>query len=174
VVESGPPKKHEEISRVVALLVEELSVELGLDVLSAGSTTFKREDPDRGFEPDECFYFGDSAGRVRGMDDVDLDAGHPPPDLVFEADLTSPSLRKLPIYARLGVGEVWRYVGGRAEILVLSCGGYESMAHSRAVPLLTGEDLARFVEEGLKQERPEWGRGVREWARSRVNRPEGD
>jgi hypothetical protein len=29
----------------------------------AGSTTFKREDLERGFEPDECFHFGNAAGR---------------------------------------------------------------------------------------------------------------
>ena len=90
-----------------------------MDVLAAGSTTFKREDLQRGFEPDECFSFGDAAGRVRVMDDVDLDAGDPPPDLVVEADLTSSSLNKLPIYARLRVAEVWRYAGGRPDILGL-------------------------------------------------------
>ena len=52
----SPSKGHESVSRVVALLVEELAVELDLDVESAGSTTFKREDITRGFEPDECFY----------------------------------------------------------------------------------------------------------------------
>ena len=160
----SPSKKHETISRAVALLVELLAAEVGLDVESSGSTTFKREDLGRGFEPDECFYFDDAAGRVRGMDDIDLDAGDPPPDLVFEADLTSSSLRKLPIYARLGVGEVWRYDGGRMEILELRDEGYERMDRSRALPSLTSGDLARLIEEGLTKERPEWVREVRRWA----------
>ncbi len=93
-----------------------------MDVLAAGSTTFRRADLGRGFEPDECFYFGDAARRVRGMDDIDLDADDPPPDLVVEADLTSSSLDKLPIYARLGIVEVWCYAGGQVEILILSAG----------------------------------------------------
>ncbi|CAA9449511.1 Flavodoxin reductases (ferredoxin-NADPH reductases) family 1 [uncultured Rubrobacteraceae bacterium] len=171
-----PSKKHETISRVVALLVELVATEEGLDVESSGSTTFKREDLGRGFEPDECFYFGDSAGRVRGMDDIDLDAGDPPPELVVEADLTSSSLDKLPIYARLGVAEVWRYASGRPEILVLSGEGYERTTHSRALSFLRDEDLGRFVEEGLRKERPEWVREVRRWTRSRGFRtgPEGE
>ncbi len=102
----SPSKKHEEISDIMESLVEELVMELEIDVLAAGSTTFKREDLERGFEPDECFYFADAAGRVRAMDDIDLYAGDPPPDLVVEADLTSSSLDKLPIYAKLGVAEV--------------------------------------------------------------------
>lgn len=157
----SPSKKHEEISDLMESLVKELTMESGIDVLAAGSTTFKREDLERGFEPDECFYFGDAAGRVRAMDDLDLDAGDPPPDLVVEADLTSSSLNKLPIYARLGVAEVWRYAGGRPDILGLRGGSYERVAQSRFLPPLTGEDLVRFVEEGLRRERPGWVREVR-------------
>jgi Uma2 family endonuclease len=160
----SPSKKHEVVSRVIALLIEELAVELGIDVLAAGSTTFRREDLERGFEPDECFYFGYTAGSVRAMDDLDLDAGDLPPDLVVEADLTSSSLDKLPIYAKLGVAEVWRYAGGRPQILGLHGESYELMAQSRALPPLTGEDLARFVEEGLTKGRPEWVLRVRRWA----------
>jgi Uma2 family endonuclease len=162
----SPSKKHETISRTGALLVELLAAEVGLDVESSGSTTFKREDLERGFEPDECFYFGDAVERVRGKDDVDLDAGDPPPDLVFEADLTSSSLRKLPIYARLGVPEVWRYAGGQAEILGLIGEDYQRMSQSGTLPSLTSEEFARFVLEGLTKGRPEWVREVRRWARN--------
>jgi Uma2 family endonuclease len=83
----------------------------------------------------------------------------PPPDLVVEADLTSSSLDKLTIYASLGVAEVWRYAGGRPDILGLRGEVYERMAQSRFLPPLTSEDLIRFVEEGLRRERPEWVRG---------------
>lgn len=54
----SPSKGYEPVSRVVALLVEELAVELDIDVESAGSTTFKREDRARGFDL--------RAGRRRG------------------------------------------------------------------------------------------------------------
>jgi Uma2 family endonuclease len=42
-----------------------------------------------------------------------------PPDLIVEIDLTSFSLNKFPIYARLGVPEVWRYDGERVATFEL-------------------------------------------------------
>jgi Uma2 family endonuclease len=131
----SPSKSHESDSRVVALLVEELAVELDIDVESAGSTTFKREDFTRGFEPDECFY-SQNIERVRGKKDIDLDAGDPPPDLVFEVDLTNASLDKLPIFAQIGVAEVWRYAGGQIEMFGLQGEElrYEVLAESTVLP----------------------------------------
>ena len=85
----SPSKEHETVARVVALLVEELAVEWDLDVESVGSTTFKRENLARGFKPDECSYFT-NIEVVRGNRDVNLlNAGDPPPDLIFEADVTN-------------------------------------------------------------------------------------
>lgn len=118
----SPSAEHDRVSRVVALFVEELAVEMNLDVDRVGSMTYKRGDFSRGFEPGESFYFSGNAQSVRGKSDIDLDAGaldagDLPPDLVSEADATNSILNKLPIYARLGVKEVWRYAGGGMAIL---------------------------------------------------------
>ena len=113
----SPSAEHDVTSRIFAVLVELLAEEADTDIENAGSTTYKREDLARGFEPDECFYFGGNAARVRELvrdkGNIEFDAGDPPPDLVLEVDITSPSLNKLPIYARLGVTEVWRHDGER-------------------------------------------------------------
>ncbi|CAN5523517.1 MAG: Uma2 family endonuclease [Actinomycetota bacterium] len=159
----SPSKRHETMSRVAALVVEILVVELDLDVETVGSTTFKREDLDRGFEPDESFYFNENIELVRGREKIDLDAGDPPPDLVVEVDVTNPSLDKLGIYARLGVSEVWRFAGGNAEIFVLRDETYEAADASLVFPLLSRETLFRFVERGLEMRRPAWAREVRGW-----------
>ncbi|MBA2694011.1 MAG: Uma2 family endonuclease [Rubrobacter sp.] len=159
----SPSKRHEEIGYVVGDLVGLLAMELDLDLLGAGSTTFKREDLDRGFEPDECFYFGENIELVRGKENINLDAGDPPPNLVVEVDITNPSLDKLPIYARLGVAEVWRFPGGKAEIFALRGEEYVAADASLAFPSLSRETLARFVERGLTMKRPAWAREVREW-----------
>jgi Uma2 family endonuclease len=145
----SPSKGHESLSRVVALLVEELAVELDVDVESAGSTTFKREDLTRGFEPDECFYFR-NIERVRGKEDIDLDADDPPPDLVFEVDITNPSLDKLPIFAQVGVAEVWRYAGGQMEMFGLRGEElrYEALVESTVLPPLTSDVRARALRRG--------------------------
>ena len=88
---------------------------------------------------------------IRGKGRIDLTVD-PPPDLVIEVDITSPSLDRLPIYARLGVPEVWRYDGP---------------ARSAALRPLTSEILSRFVEESKTLEHRDWTRKVREWARER-------
>ena len=163
----SPSRRHETLGEIIALLVELLAVEMDIDLESAGSTTFKREDLLRGFEPDKCFYFSENIEIVRGKAHLDLDAGDPPPDFVVEIDITSPSLDKLPIYARLGVREVWRYSGGGFVILGLQDEGegYAESAGSRFLPALTRAYLERFVEDGLRTRRPAWIRSVREWAR---------
>lgn len=167
----SPPFEHDRISRIVALLVELVAAEIGLDLESAGSTTFKSGAFKQGFEPNECFYFSRNAEGVRGKKNIDLDAGDPPPDLVVEVDLTNPSLNKLPIYAHLSVAEVWRLPGGKPEILLpaSSGAGYEASERSCVLPLLTNEALSRLVEEGLTSKRPDWVCRVREWARQKLD-----
>lgn len=166
----SPSIEHEEIGHFLMSVVYELVVEWEINARFAGQTTYRRVDTNGGFEPDASFYLHGNAKRVRGKADIDLDAGDPLPDLVVEVDRTSPSLDKLPIYARLGVPEVWRYVvGGRSEILrlrgVAGVAGYELIHESRVLSPLTGEVLARFVEGGRKKEPAVWAREVREWAR---------
>ena len=93
---------------------------------------------------------------------------------MVEVDITGPSLDKLPIYARLGVREVWRYAGGRMEVLELRGEeGYEATSESGVLPPLTNDVLTRFVEEGLTSRRPDWVRKVRAWARDRDSRSDG-
>ncbi len=95
----SPLPEHERYNRTIAALVESVAEELGLDGENLGSTTFKREDLERGFEPDSCFYIQHEAA-VRGKSALDLRVD-PPPDLVIAIDITHPSLDKFPIYAAL-------------------------------------------------------------------------
>lgn len=159
-------ERHERPNRLMALLVEVLTEEMDLDLDSLGSTTFKREDLQRGFEPDSCFYI-QNEGRVRGKTEIDPYAD-PPPDLVIEVGITSPSLPRFPIYARFGVPEVWRYDGERAVIYGLRGTEYVELSESIALPILMGADLTGFVVDGLATRRRTWMRKVREWARSRI------
>ncbi len=156
--------RHERPNRLIAQLVEVVAEEMDLDLENLGSTTFKREDLQRGFEPDSCFYVQNEE-RVRGKDELDSNVD-PPPDLVIEVDITSPSLNRFPIYAHFGVPEVWRYDGERVLIYKLQDDEYGGIAGSIAFPRLTSAILTRFVEEGLKMRRRVWMRNVRDWARS--------
>ncbi len=162
----SPYIEHESLSRITGTLVGEIAIEMDTDIFDAGSTTYKREDLEGGFEPDGAFYFAENIQRVRGKKKLDLDAGDPVPDIVIEVDITSFSLNKLPIYARLGVPEVWRHDGDRISILTLRGAEYTEVSESAFLPSVTGEILTKFVAEGLAMERPAWARKVREWVGS--------
>jgi Uma2 family endonuclease len=161
----SPSSEHERYNRTIAQIVEELAVELDVNVDSLGSTTFRHEDIDRGFEPDSCFYI-QNAPRVRGKKRIDL-AVDPPPDLVIEIDITSPSLAKMPILAQVGVPEVWRYDGKRLSIYEIAGGEYVSREKSVAFPTVSTADVTAFIKESEILERPAWVRKLRRWASER-------
>lgn len=159
----APSPEHEASTDLLALLVNVLAEELNVDVHGLGSTTFRRADLKRGFEPDTCFYV-QNAERVRGKKRLDL-TRDPPPDLVIEVDLTSFSLNKLPLYAAVGVPEVWRHDGQTVTILRLAGSKYRKQQKSAIFPGVTGAQIARFVEEGQTTRRLDWLRRVRAWVR---------
>jgi Uma2 family endonuclease len=155
--------KHERPNRTLALLVEILAEELNMDIQRLGSTTFTREDLNKGFEPDSCFYL-QNEGRIRGKEEIDLTVD-PPPDLVIEIDITSPSLNKFPIYAQLGVPEVWRYDGHQVQMFVLANGQYANIEQSAVFPPLSNAVVTQFLEESTKLRSTAWLRRVRAWVR---------
>src|SRR5262245_28175371 len=153
--------KHEAVKHVLTLLVEVLAEELNIDVYGLGSTTFRRADLERGFEPDACFYIQQEA-LARGKDEIELTVD-PPPDLIIEIDITSPSLNKFPVFAALGIPEVWRYDGARVSCLRLEGDEYIERAESVVLPRVTGKILTEFVEQDKQLKRTIWLRRVREW-----------
>ena len=159
----SPSTEQEEHNRTIALLVEIFAVEAGLDVRNVGSMTFRREDLERGFEPDSCFYVQREA-RVSGKAQIDLSVD-PPPDLVIEVDTTGPSLNKLPIYAQIGVPEVWRL-----EILRLESTEYAAVTTSTTLPPPTSPVLSDLVEKSKTTKRRPWIREVREWAQGNAGK----
>lgn len=160
----SPSTPHEEDNRTLALLVELVAIELAIDVRNVGSMTFKRADLEQGVEPDSCFYI-QSEPKVRGRRQIDP-AADPPPDLVIEIDVTRRSLDKLPIYARIGVPEVWRIKDGRVAIHLLQGGVYRASTVSSALPILTRDVLNRFLTQSRSLKRSAWVRTLHEWIRS--------
>src|SRR5256885_179871 len=98
---------HENLGCFLGKLVLALTLELGLPLANAGSTTFVRRKMKRGLEPDQCFYIA-HAPEVRGKTKIRL-AIDPPPDLAIEIDVTSSSVDRMGIYAKLRVPEIWRW-----------------------------------------------------------------
>ena len=159
----SPTPRHEKVNRAIEILVSTLAAEMQIEVASLGSTTFKREDIERGFEPDSCFYFKNEI-QIRGKEELDLTVD-PPPDLVFEVDITSSSIDKESLFARFGVPELWRYDGQTIQILILVTDSYQLSSQSTVLPCLTAEVLTNFVAEYLSLSRIQWMKKLRDWAR---------
>jgi Uma2 family endonuclease len=158
-----PSARHEKPNRTLASLVEVLAEEMAFNIESLGSTTLKRPDLLKGFEPDSCFYI-QHAEAIRDNEEIDLTVD-PPPDLVIEIDITSPSLDKFPLYAAVGVPEVWRYDGAHVTMYRLTGERYIEVTHSVVFPLLTTEHATSFLEERKQVPSTVWLRAVRAWTR---------
>lgn len=155
--------RHEKRIRDIESLVAILALETGLAVETAGETTYRRPDLEKGFEPDASFYIQNEA-RIRGTEQIDL-RRDPPPDLVVEVDVTNTSLPKLPLYAAIGIPELWRHDGARLDILTLEGDRYVSAAESQAFPGVSARALTDLLHERGDTPRTPWLRRVRAWAR---------
>lgn len=160
-----PSMPHDEDARTIAQFVGIATAILGIPIRSVGSTTFRRRDLGRGFEPDESFYI-QSEPLIRGKREVDLSVD-PPPDLVLEMEMSRSAIDKLALFAAMGIPEVWRSEGERIIFHILVGGAYRESATSLALPMLTSDVLARFLEQSQTLPSPEWFRAVSEWAQAR-------
>ncbi len=158
-----PLPEHEYYKKSFSIAIEDIALELDLKYESYGSTTWKQQSRMAGLEPDDCFYFQNEAA-IRGKLDLDLNQD-PPPDLALEIDVTSKSLNRFPIYARLGVPEVWCYDSGELKIYLLQNGEYIESETSLVFPSLPIRELPRLIEENRTEGRRAMRKAVREWAR---------
>jgi Uma2 family endonuclease len=154
--------EHERPSERIADLAKVLADVMDLEVEALGSTTFKRQELERGFEPDSCFYV-ENFERVRGKDRIDLTVD-PPPDLVVEVDIASPSISKLPMFAEFGVPEVWRFDGERSSMLRLRGGGYEEVVTSEVFRGALAQSISQLLAQGKSLGGTGWLRLARAWA----------
>jgi Uma2 family endonuclease len=155
---------HERYKERLGRAVETVGEEFGVPMILGGSTTFKRQDVDRGLEPDKCYYLTnrDRVGPLRHLD-LTVD---PPPDLAIEVEITTSALNRLGIYAKLGIPEVWRYDGEALIVLLLQPDGtYASSPTSAAFPFLPLAEVARFVSAGDFDDDLRWAREFRAWVR---------
>ncbi|QQE67228.1 hypothetical protein GFS31_39410 [Leptolyngbya sp. BL0902] len=162
----APLPEHEYFKQSLSIAIEDISEELDLDYESYGSTTWKKQAEQAGIEPDNCFYVQNEA-LVRGKLTLDLDQD-PPPDLALEIDLTSKSIHRFPIYARLGIPEIWCYDQGQLTVYLLQSGAYQPAAQSLVFPTLKVQELPGLIEAHRTQGRLALRRAVRAWVRDQI------
>ncbi len=157
-----PLPEHEYFKEALGDAIKDVAEVLALDYESYGSTTWRQQAQRAGVEPDNCFYFQNEA-RVRGKLQLDL-SQDPPPDLALEIDLTSKSLDRFPIYARLGVPELWYYDAGQLKVYRLEEGQYREVPQSAVFPGLDIRALPQVIEANRAAGRRALRQAVRAWA----------
>ncbi len=162
----SPLMPHEHSKRLIEKLIDILAEELNLNIKSVGSMTCKREDLQRGIEPDSGFYIQNEP-LVRQKEDLDL-TQDPPPDLMLEVDFTSSSLNKEPIYRALGVAEVWRYASGKLTIKQLQLGQYLQLDRSPTFAGLPLTEIPQFIKQSSQIGETDMLKAFRKWVREQL------
>ena len=160
----SPEYRHDRGSRRLYDVVAAYCLAFDVPCEAAGSTTFSKGAPGepkgKGKEADESFYIGaEAVAAVLGKDALDLDVD-PPPSLWVEVDNWGSSKAKLPLYAGLGVPEVWRYRARKQALWIgrLAGDGYEEVAASVVLPGLTPAMVCDVVLEGASMDLTSWRR----------------
>jgi Uma2 family endonuclease len=131
----APSELHETIKSMIGRLVEAWCMERGIDVTPVGSWTLKEKRVARGLEPDECYVVGEYPKNPRR------------PHLAIEVDRKAGGLRKLEIYRRLAVREVWTWRDGAITVSVLRQRRYVTVPESEVLPGIDLAQLLQFVDE---------------------------
>jgi Uma2 family endonuclease len=138
---------HEGSNRFIAALIGAAAEVLDLNLRRAGSVTLRQKPKRAGAEPDSSFYI-QSEPLVRHLTELDLKKD-PPPDLVVEVDITSSSDRRFPIYARLGIPELWQFDGKTIQYYLLQDDEYVPVQISPTFPTLPADMILKYLKERL-------------------------
>lgn len=141
----SPSWNHEYYKKIISKLIDMMCFELGISIQSLGSVTMSPELKSKGLEPDECYLLTKRVDpRVLRKWDALRD---PAPDLAIEIEVTNPVAPRLPIFARLGIAEVWSFDGQELRFLqLIETGGYQPIEQSLAFPFLCPQDLMTFLD----------------------------
>lgn len=135
---------HENLKTSVARLLELYSFIKQVPIHGMGGLTCKREDMEKGLEPDECYFIGskfvtDESGHL------DLVNG-PPPQLAVEVVITRTEIPKHPIFAALGIPELWRVTADSISVMSLVEGQYVPTSKSQYLPDLDLEEFRKYLQ----------------------------
>jgi Uma2 family endonuclease len=141
---ASPSLGRERVACRLGRLIDAWTEERGLVIQGCRTTTLERKVLRQSLEPDNCYYIGHEL-QVRDRDELDLSI-NPPPDLVVEVDVSSSSLDRLPVYAAIGVPEVWRWQKEQIQVHRLDGGSYQASDASQTLvgfPIIAAAELLR-------------------------------
>lgn len=140
----SPSNNHERYKKIIARLLEMMTFELDIPLQGLGNLTMSPISHDKGIEPDECYFLNNRIGNRKGNWDARVD---PAPDLAIEIVVSNPYKARLPIFAKLGIAEIWSYDGDELKFLALQKSGqYLPIERSSLFPFLESKALLPFIE----------------------------
>ncbi|MEI9953328.1 MAG: Uma2 family endonuclease [Pseudomonadota bacterium] len=134
-----PSKARESLTSRIGHLVAVWCLEQAIEFSAYGSWTLEKKEAERGVEPDECYVFGVQPEAVR-------------PQLAIEVVWTSGGVRRLDIYQKLGVQEVWFWQKGRILVHLLSGDQYLEAATSGVLPGIDLVQLCMYLDRATTSE----------------------
>jgi Uma2 family endonuclease len=146
--------EHETLKARLSELITEIARILEIDYENAASTTFRKESKKKGFEGDATFYF-ENAEEIRRKKKIDL-SKDPPPELVIEIDITHGSLLKFPIFADLGLEEVWRFDGEIVNFYRLQEKKYKEISESVCLKNVKSETVTELLFSASEMKKNDW------------------
>ncbi len=149
-------EKHERAKTRIGRLIDILAEIHDLPIEPAGSTTFKNEELEKGFEPDECYLLEANIPDDKNSDRI--------PVLAVEVDNLSSSLNRMGIYAAFGVPELWHFKDGELTVMVLEGDSYTSREQSLLMPWLPMDTFGSFLHRPDGMRESPWIRKFRAWA----------
>jgi len=161
--------EHENYAEFIKRLVDLVSLRLRINIRFFGSTTIRKKKRAKGNEPDACFYVQNAAA-IGNKLQLDF-ATDPPPDIAVEVDIHHDSLNKFPIYAALGVPEIWRFDGYALTIYYLQENSYLPHETSLALPVLSSRLLTDFLTRLSQEGEFQTLLAFDEWLRSQTSDP---
>lgn len=168
-----PSDVHERCNKLIESFILVLVDELGLPLTSLIPVTLKAPDLGCATEPDACYYFQD----ISLPSKVELNLEQDPiPDLLVEVALTKSAIDKLPIYAAMGIPEVWRYfttageemLKGKLSIHRLQGETYVERSSSTIFSFLTADRVLQFLEQSDSMSLATALRVLRAWIQERL------
>src|ERR1700722_7291027 len=131
----SPARQHENQKKFLARLIEAWAEETDTLLEGAGSGRGRREDVERGAEPDECYLVGEIA-KVEKKE---------APDIAIEVVWTSGGIDKLEVWRKLGAREGWFWMNGGLSFYLLRGQRYARAVKSAILPRLDPALIARCM-----------------------------
>jgi Uma2 family endonuclease len=167
---SGP---HERFAELLGCFLRLFALEFNIPVVGYGQATLRRQDLDRGMEPDKWFYI-EHTKQMTGIRELDF-TRDPPPDLAIENEVSLSMLDRIDISRAMDIRELWCYDGATPRVMLLqSDGTYSESPTSRALPQLPLAEFARRVGEAAASVADDTtlARGFQNWVRQTLVPPQ--